>query len=119
MWMSKYKLPDGPVSVATAEELDELYGDSIQHLALEHPTAYKLCSALRKRDPPLCISNKTAEVWLRQYARGQKLQLVESAGHLETLCGERMRSDAPPDLSADGLAAWLLKDLAASVRVRS
>ena len=46
------------------------------------------------------------------------LRYVGNAGHLETLCGERIRSDAPPDVSEDGLAAWLLRELAVSAPAR-
>ena len=117
-WWSKYRLPEGAETVCSSEELEERYGDVIRHLALEYPTAYKLCKALRARDPPLCITNKVAEVWLRKYARHGELRYVENAGHLETLCGERIRADAPPDVSSDGLAAWLLRELSVSVTVR-
>ena len=64
------------------------------------------------------ITDSIARVWLQQHARHGELQYIENAGHLETLCGERIRSDAPPDITTDALAAWLLKELAVSVRAR-
>ena len=118
VWWGSYRVPEGAVTVASAQELEETYGDSIRHVGLEHPTAYKLRKALRQRAPPLCITNKTAEAWLKTYARQCELQSIENAGHLETLYGERIRSDAPPDLTADALQRWLLKEHAVSVRTR-
>ena len=111
-------MPEGGEAVACAQDLEERYGDSIRHLALEYPTAFKLCSALRKREPPLCVTDKTARVWLQEHARHCDLQYIENAGHLETLYGERIRSDAPPNLTADALQRWLLKEHPVSVRAR-
>ena len=119
VWWGKYKLPDGAVTAASAQELESRYGDSIRHLGLEYPTAYKLCKALRQREPPLCVTDAIARVWLSRYARGVEVQNIENAGHLEMLCGDRIRSEAPADLTADALAAWLLKELSVSVRVKS
>ena len=68
-WCSKYKLPAGAVTVANAQDLEERYGHSIRHLALEYPAAYKLCGELRKRDPPLCITDGVAKARLHKYAR--------------------------------------------------
>ena len=118
MWWTKYKLPEGAVTVTSAQDLEQRFGDSIRHLALEYPTAFKLCKALRSRVPPLCISDMVARVWLQQHARHGEVQQVENAGHLETLFGERIRSDAPPDITADALQRWLLKEHAVSVRAR-
>ena len=63
VWWNKYKVPANAVSVASANALEELYGDSIRHLALENPTSYKLCGALRRREPPICVTDKIATVW--------------------------------------------------------
>ena len=116
--MGTLHIPDGAQTTSSAQDLEQMYGDSFRHLRLEHPSAYELCKALRQREQPLCIANKTAEVWLKTYARQCELQCTENAGHLETLYGERIRSDAPPDLTADALQRWLLKEHAVSVRTR-
>ena len=118
MWWDKYKLPEGAETVTSAQDLEHRFGDGIRHLAREYPTSFKLCKALRKREPPLCITDAIARVWLQQYARHGELQYIENAGHLETLFGERIRSDAPPDITADTLQAWLLQEHAVSVRAR-
>ena len=118
VWWGHYRVPEGAVTVGSAQELEETYGNSIRHVGLEHPTAYKFCTALRQRAPPLCISNKTAEVWLKTYAWQCELQYIENAGHLETLYGERIRADAPAELTADALQRWLLEEHALSVRAR-
>ena len=68
-WWSKYRLPEGAVTVPSAQDLEEGYGDAIRHVGLEFPTAFTLCRALRAKEPPLCITNKVAEVWLQKYAR--------------------------------------------------
>ena len=54
IWWGKHKIPEGAETVTSAQDLEGRHGDSIRHLALECPTSFKLCSALRKRDPPLC-----------------------------------------------------------------
>ena len=110
----KYKVPEGAQTVSSALDLEERYGDTIRHLGLEYPTAYKFCRALREMEIPVCISNSTAQVWLQKYARHGEVRSVQNAGHLETLCGDRIRSDGPSDATADALAAWLLKELAVS-----
>ena len=62
----------------------------------------------------MCVTDKVATVWLQKYAHRGEVRDVQNAGHLETLFGERIRSEAPPDATADVLAAWLLKALAVS-----
>ena len=81
-------------------------------LSIEYRTAFKLCKALREQDPPLCVTDKVATVWLQKYAHRGEVRFVQ--GHLETLFGERIRSEAPPGAKADVLAAWLLKALVVS-----
>ena len=93
---------------------EERHGDGIRHLSVEYRTAFKLSKALREQDPPLCVTDKVATVWLQKYAHRGEVRFVQNAGHLETLCGDRIRSDGPSDATADALAAWLLKELAVS-----
>ena len=66
IWWNKYKIPEGGISVASAQDLEQWYGDAIRPLGLEFPAAFKLCRDLRDREPPLCITNKVAEVWLQK-----------------------------------------------------
>ncbi len=40
-WWSKYRVSEGEVRVTSAAELEELYGDTIRHYAVEYPTAFK------------------------------------------------------------------------------
>ena len=56
----------------SAQELEEKYGDVARTLAVEHSTAYKLCGALRKREPPVFVSDGVAKMWLSKYRSVQK-----------------------------------------------
>ena len=69
-WWSKYRLPEGAETAGSAQELEEKYGDVIRHLALEYPTAYKLCKALRERDPPLLVTVSPKSGFANLAARG-------------------------------------------------
>ena len=60
IWWAKYKRPEGAETAGSAQELEEKYGDSIRHVALEHPIAFNVFQALRKRDHPLCITGMVA-----------------------------------------------------------
>ena len=114
VWWGKYNIPAGARTASSALELEERYGDGIRHLSVEYRTAFKLCKALREQDPPLCVTDKVATVWLQKYAHRGEVRYVQNAGHLETLFGERIRSEAPSDATADVLATWLPKALAVS-----
>ena len=50
IWMTTHKVPQGAQVVSTAEDLEQEYGESIKHLSVEYPTAYKLSRALRERE---------------------------------------------------------------------
>ena len=84
VWWGKYNIPAGAETASSALELEERYGDGIRHFALEYPTAFKLGRALREREPPLCITDKVATVWLQKYARRGDVRIILNAGHLET-----------------------------------
>ena len=58
---------EGQVRITSASDLEERYGHSMAHYAVEHPTPFKLCKALRDRDPPICIDDSIAKEWLRTY----------------------------------------------------
>ena len=114
VWLSKHRLPEDARVIDNAEDLEQEYGESIRHLSVEYPTAYKLSRALREREPPVCITDKVAQGWLQKYARHGELQRIENSGHLEMRYGDRIRSDGPADADADVLTSWLLKELAVS-----
>ena len=65
-WWGKCNIAAGAETPSSALELEERYGDGTWHLSLEHPMAFKLCKALREREPPLCITDKVATVWLQK-----------------------------------------------------
>ena len=85
VWLMKYRVPEGAQTVSSAQDLEERYGDTIRHLGLEYPSAYKFCRALREMEVPVCISDSIAQVWLQKYARHGEVRYVQNAGHLETL----------------------------------
>ena len=58
---------EGQVRITSASDLEERYGHSMAHYAVEHATPFKLCKALRDRDPPICIDDSIAKEWLRTY----------------------------------------------------
>ena len=83
---------------------------------MDNPTAYKFCQALRKREPPIFVTDGVAKQWLQKFAQ---MQYVENAGHLEIRLGKRIRDDFPQEeLSADTLSAWLVREHSVSVHVK-
>ena len=58
VWLMTYRVPEGAQTVSSAQDLEERYGDTIRHLGLEYPSAYKFCRALREMEVPLCITYK-------------------------------------------------------------
>ena len=79
-WWSLHRVSEGDVRLSSAAELEERYGDTIRHYAVEHPTAFKLCKALRQRDPPICIGDSSAKQWLKSYGGQAVIADVNSAG---------------------------------------
>ena len=53
------------VRIKSTDELEAVWGDRIRHLGQDHPTAYLLCQALRKLQPPVLVSDAIAGRWLR------------------------------------------------------
>ena len=104
-WWSLYRVAEGEVRLSSAAELEERYGDTIRHYAVEHPTAFKLCKALRQRSPPICISDSSAKQWLKLYGGQAVIADVNSAGHLEMRYGDRNRAHTQFN-SPDALASW-------------
>ena len=109
----------GQVSISSATELEEQHGSAIRHLGFEYNTAFKLCGALRRLDPPLYVPDRVAAAWLLEYSSKETLVKVQNAGHLETWYGERIRKDMPEG-TTDGavLKQWLLGHLSVSADAR-
>ena len=55
-----------------AQALDDQYGDIVRSLAVDNATAFKLCKALRSRDPPIFVSDQVAKTWLSKYSSVSK-----------------------------------------------
>ena len=115
-WWKTYKVAAGAGALKSAQELEDKYGDSIRPLVVDNPTAYKFCQALRKREPPIFVTDGVAKQWLQKFAQ---MQYVENVGHLEIRLGKRIRDDFPQEeLSADTLSAWLVREHSVSVHVK-
>ena len=81
-WFAKYRVNTGDQCAKNAEELDEKYGDILRASAVENSSSYKLCSALRCRDPPLYLADGLAKQWLKKY----HLENVEWQGRGTSHC---------------------------------
>ena len=109
-------MPEDAVQVSTSGDLQEQYGDVLQQLAEEHSSAYKLCRALRKLTPPVFVTDGVATEWFKRY-RGD-LQYINSAGHLELICGARIREDeTTTGMQAEALRVWLRQNLSVEAAV--
>ena len=75
-WWKTYKLPASAEPLKTAQEFEDKHGQSKRHLAVDYPTAYKLVQALRKRDPPIFLSDGIAKQWLQKFAGHDQLHTV-------------------------------------------
>ena len=118
-WILKYRLPADAVVVSGSDELEKKYGDAIRHLAAENRTGYKLMDALKKRAPPLYVTEQAAKDWLRRYGSAEPVTQINSAGHLETHVGQRIRDDdEAKTIAADALTNWLYTSACVSASVR-
>ena len=108
-WWDVYRTVEGADRTSTAQQLQDRHGDSISHLAQECKTAWKLCNTLSKRQPPIFVSNSIAKEWLRDFGIGITKR-IESAGHLEMECGEKIREHMPFP-SSDDLSSFLCREL--------
>ena len=114
VWLTKQAAPPDVVSVSTAAELDEKYGAIVRPLAATHASSYKLSRAMLGATPPLRITDGVAKQWLQRY--GQHLQYINSAGHLELRCGDRIRTSETTDgMDAAALRLWLRANVAVDV----
>ena len=63
LWFAKYRLPSDAVTVSSAEELHRMCADVLPALAAQNPTAYRLNKVLKKRTPPLHVSEEVVKRW--------------------------------------------------------
>ena len=120
VWWAKYKCQGhAEARIKNAQMLQDQHGVLVAEVAREHPTGFKLCKALRERDPPLYISDGVARQWLAKYGGQGVLHYVLNAGHLESWHGNRIRESKPEDIT-DGtsMAPWLLQHLKVSTSAR-
>ena len=115
-WWKKYRAAGASEGIKTAKEFEDKYGKAVRHLASQYPTSYKFSKALREMDSPLYVSDGIAKEWLRKFGGQSDLRNIDSAGHLEMECGERIRDHEA--LAADELASWLLREHKVSVPSR-
>ena len=110
LWLVKTGLPEGAVKVSSAEELQEKYGDVAQELAGKHSPPFTLCRAFKTCTPPVYVTDRVAKSWFRVF-RGD-LQFINSASHLELICGARIREQETTAGQEPGeLQAWLRQNL--------
>ena len=105
-WCQKYKHGNVQFSVSSCKELHEKYGDLVNVLAVNSPSAYLLVRALRDREPAVYISDEVAKQWLKKYFN---LSNIDNAGHLESRYGELLREHMKQHiLDATGVSRWLV-----------
>jgi hypothetical protein len=99
-------LPPDAVVIADSADLERRYGSEIRPLTGSH-TGVKFMHMLKKRNPPLYVTEQTAKNWLRVYGSVELVQ-IDNADNLEVCIGERIRNDAEAKtLDADALTNWL------------
>ena len=119
-WFQKYRLPAGATRIATAEELQNTYGDEIKTLHRQYQSDYTLCKALEQRKPPLYVTKNVMTGWLKKYGGQASIKNVDNAGHLELYYGQRIRDDATAKaLDAEALAKWLRNEASVSAAART
>ena len=84
--------PPDAIAVSSADDLQEKYGDFVKGLAPVHATAFKLCKALREQTPAVYCTDGIAKSWFNKF--GTELKRILTAGHLELICGARIREDS-------------------------
>ena len=115
-WIKRKSMkPADAITVSSAEELQEKYGALVKGLVVLHPTAYKLCQALRSQSPAVYCSDGIAKQWMKKY--GTVLKCIDTAGHLELHCGSRIREDNKAGLIAPELKVWLQTSLSVDASV--
>ena len=104
------------MKVSSSAELQEKYGDVVAVLAEENPSSHKLCQALKRRTPPVYVTDGVAKEWFKHH-RGD-LEYINSAGHLELICGARIREDeTTTGMDPEALRVWLRTNLSVDAAV--
>ena len=80
VWFAKFRMPSDAVTISSAEELHNRYGDILPTLAAQSPTAYRLTRVLKARTPPLYVSDHIIKKWFLRYFDAEP---INSAGHLK------------------------------------
>ena len=115
-WWNTYKAGRVELTVSSAKELEEKYGDLVKALAVNNTSGYLLVRALRGGQPPVYISDGVARQWLKQYFN---LSQIDNAGHLESRYGEPLREHIKQHpLDATGVSQWLVSQHQVSVPAR-
>ena len=114
-WLKRSVKPADAITVSSAEDLQEKYGDLVKGLVLVHATAYRLCQAFRLQSPAVYCSDGIAKQWIKKY--GTELQYINSAGHLELMFGARIREDDKAQLDAPQLKVLLQTALSVDASV--
>ena len=89
-WWDKYRIVT-TASVSTAKDLEDKHGEQLRLLAADNRTGYKLRQALGKLVPPIVVTEGICKQWLSNYYG--PLQEIESAGRLQVLYGQRLRTE--------------------------
>ena len=119
VWWGKHKVMAGTEGIQSAKRLEELHGDSIRPIALEHNSAYKLCRVLSQRQPPIFVTDGVAKQWLRQFGPSGQLKYIDNAGHLESEYGERIRLHFGVEtVDSNKLLEWLFRVHSVSAPMR-
>ena len=93
------------ISISSRADLEQKYGDVLHTMADEHPTAYRLCAALKKMSPSVSDSAGIAKEWFKH--NRSELKHISKAGDLEVDCGGRIREAGAQSKDAEGLRTWL------------
>ena len=114
VWFAKQSSPPGTVTVSSAAELQERHGDVVRALAATHASAYKLCRAMLTATPPAARHGRHRQTMAT--AIWSVLEKINSAGHLEMRCGDRIREgETSHGIDVAGLRLWLRENVAVDV----
>ena len=64
------------ISITSRAELEQRFGDVLQRMADEHPTAYRLRAALEKMSPSVLVTAGIAKEWFKHNRSELKLSLI-------------------------------------------
>ena len=101
------------IRISSRAELESKYGDTLATMADEYSTPYRLCAALKKRSPPVLVTDAVAKEWFK-YNRSA-LKYISKAGDLEVHCGARIREGGGRGMEAESLRTYLREELSIDV----